>query len=471
MKEADANALRTTRMPQVLWIELTSRCPFDCIFCTRASLRGSGQLMDMDLYRRLIAELDRPQIIRLNYAGESGHHPQLAEAVALAAQTGSEVELVTALASIKPERLIAALEAGITRLTVSLHTLDAEQFEQIYRFSSLSSFLHNFDVLLDWQQRNPGRVSIDLAFVAMWRNLDQLPALAQFAVERGVGVLALHPLIGRDPLPIGPASEHDIHGNLETEFRCAVDAAVREVRQRHPGLAVQVSSHECSPPGELGSAPRPWPGALPDDAVISHCDQSPFETVHVLSDGRVVPCEVMEQRAMGRLSDSTLAAIWQSETYAALRRDHRAGHEKACNRCIYKHAHRPSAATGSFEAESMPAEQALYGWYSTDGSGYRWGSARSAFWLPRDARARHLRLEGVIAPGWPDAAFEIRVDGESLHRQTTSGAVQLRLALPPPAREWIMVELRRHGAASPAQLGLGSDIRELGFALNRVALD
>ena len=31
--------LRTWPLPRVLWIELTSRCPFDCVFCSRKALR------------------------------------------------------------------------------------------------------------------------------------------------------------------------------------------------------------------------------------------------------------------------------------------------------------------------------------------------------------------------------------------------------------------------------------------------
>ena len=39
----DALAARTLSLPRILWIELTSRCPFDCVFCSRAILRGAGQ--------------------------------------------------------------------------------------------------------------------------------------------------------------------------------------------------------------------------------------------------------------------------------------------------------------------------------------------------------------------------------------------------------------------------------------------
>ena len=67
----------------MLWVELTSKCPFDCIFCSRKLDRGAGEHMDFEMFRRLVAELESPQVIRLNYSGESAHHPRLADAIRL----------------------------------------------------------------------------------------------------------------------------------------------------------------------------------------------------------------------------------------------------------------------------------------------------------------------------------------------------------------------------------------------------
>ena len=40
-------AARTLPLPRVLWIELTSRCPFDCVFCSiekRVARSSAGNL-------------------------------------------------------------------------------------------------------------------------------------------------------------------------------------------------------------------------------------------------------------------------------------------------------------------------------------------------------------------------------------------------------------------------------------------
>ncbi|MBL8242909.1 MAG: SPASM domain-containing protein [Rhodanobacteraceae bacterium] len=460
-------AARTLPLPRVLWIELTSRCPFDCVFCTRASLRGAGEHLDFELYQRLIGELDRPRTLRLNYAGESGHYPRLAEAVALAAATGAEVELVSALASLKPERLQAALEAGLGRLTVSLHTLDAARFAAIYRFGSLEAMHARIRQALDWRARAPWPFVLDLAFVAMERNLDELPAVAAYAAAHGIPVLAVHPLIGRDPLPLGPAAEHTADGQLDAGFSARLVQAVAAARAAAPELAIQLSSFELQPTLTLAAHPQPWPWPLPPGARIGGCDQSPFDSVHILADGRVVACEVTEKTALGDLNLASLREIWHSRAYREFRAAHLAGQAQACRTCVYKTAYRPIRPQPRIEGARPPAAQLLRGWHADDGSGARWCGSEGALLLPRPHFRRHLRLRGMLAQAPPAATFSVRVDGHTLHQQAVAGPENIDLRLPLPAAHGseIVVEIDCPGARSPQALGAGSDVRELGFAL------
>ncbi len=420
------------------------------------------------MYKRLIGELELPQILRLNYAGESGHYPQLAEAIALAAATGAQVELVSALASLKPQRLEAALDAGLSRLTVSLHTLDPDRFDAIYRFGKLAAMYERLQQVLDWRARNERPFVVDLAFVAMERNLDELPEIAELARDLDIGVLAVHPLIGRDPLPLGAAVEHGSDGTLTAAFRARLQIALAQAQQRAPSLAIQVSSHELSPATSLTTHPQAWPGPLPAEARIDGCDQSPFETAHILADGSVVVCEVTEKLSMGNLRQHKLREIWHSAGYQAFRQRHLAGSESACRDCIYKRAYRAQPAQVRIEARSAPAAQLLRGWHTDDDSGVRWSSAQAALWLPRSILHRHVHLRGQLArPAAKDAEFTIRIGGQPAHRQRYAGSssIDLRLPVPPHSGRALLIEFDCSAACSPNALGQGSDVRELGFAL------
>src|ERR1700722_10538646 len=121
------------RTPRILWVGLTSKFPFDCVFCSRKALRGAGAHMPYALYESLVRQVANPRIFRLNYSGESTVYPDLIPAIQLARSSRAFVELVTALAS-APDALLAELAAsGLNRLTVSIHTTDPERYDAIYR--------------------------------------------------------------------------------------------------------------------------------------------------------------------------------------------------------------------------------------------------------------------------------------------------------------------------------------------------
>src|SRR5438270_6385347 len=139
----------TAPKPKILWIELTSKCPFDCIFCTRKTRFGTGRNLDFEIYERVIAELESPDYICLNYSGESIYYPRLLEAIRLAKSTGASIELVTAFSTISPSLLRGIVESGLDRLAVSLHTMDAAQYQKIYQFGSLDLLKRRIDDFLE----------------------------------------------------------------------------------------------------------------------------------------------------------------------------------------------------------------------------------------------------------------------------------------------------------------------------------
>ena len=102
------------RTPRVLWIELTSKCPFDCVFCSRKFRRGSGQHLPFPIYQRLIDCLVDPRKLVLNYSGESTYYPELIPAIELACARGAFVELVSAFSTIQPD-LMQALASVFPR--------------------------------------------------------------------------------------------------------------------------------------------------------------------------------------------------------------------------------------------------------------------------------------------------------------------------------------------------------------------
>src|ERR1700733_1176674 len=167
--------------PRTLWIELTSKCPLDCVFCSRKTRRGAGEHMPYDLFESLVQQISDPRTFILNYSGESTVYPQLIPAIRLARSTGAFVELVSALVNVSEAALPGLCESGLSRLTVSVHSTDETRYTEIYRYGSFPALRARLNRLLELCRQNAAVPIVDLAFVAMDSNLQDLPGVAALA--------------------------------------------------------------------------------------------------------------------------------------------------------------------------------------------------------------------------------------------------------------------------------------------------
>jgi radical SAM protein with 4Fe4S-binding SPASM domain len=468
----DIHGARVAPLPRVLWIELTSRCPFDCVFCSRSLLRGNGEHMDFALYERLIGELRDPDTIRLNYSGESAHYPKIVEACRLAAATGARVELVTALAALPWHRLDALAHSGLTRLTVSLHTMDAEQFRAIYGFSELAAMRERIERIVALAPTAPRPLEIDFAFVAMRRNLDQLLAVAAYAQSLGIERLAVHPVIRRDP--ISETFPDELDGDrLRPGFLDALRATVEQTKAAHPGLRIEASTPELDAATTLDHVPRYYPAELPPGARIHGCDQDPWETVHILANGSVVACEERDRIPLGQLREQSLAEIWHGHRYRQFREDYVQARDARCRRCPYKRAHLPSPPPFRVLAGGEGSAGLLDGWFEGADAGLRWSRPRSQLQLEAQGSGR-IRLSGLLPSGREnDNTLRIRANGVELARiaHGRSGMRRFDLVRRVRADGAVRLDFEVSQPYCPREHGDGTDSRQLGFALIEAAFE
>lgn len=470
--QADTIALRTAPLPRILWIELTSRCPFDCVFCSRKLLRGAGQHLDFELYRRLIAELKSPDIIRLNYSGESAHYPHIVEATKLAASTGARVELVTTLAALPEHKLAGLVHSGLTRLTISLHTLDAEQFEDIYRFSSLATMRERIEGAIVLAKTAPRELDVDFAFVAMKRNLAQIDEIAEYAVRLGIARLAVHPVIRRDPIEETFIAELD-HGHLRPTFIAELNARIGTVRARYPQLAIESSTPELEHAEPLSEEPRYFPGSIPAGAMIHSCDQDPWETIHVLADGSVVSCEQRDRIMLGNLHTASLAELWHGEAYRRFRATYASARDAHCNACPYKKVRLPAEIPRHFLAPDTGRASLLDGWYADDAEKIVWSRPAAQLQLRADGDGR-IKVLGYLPAGIDGRnRIEMRVNGRQIAAFVNRGTAlqEFRIDAALRAQGRIMLEFATSDDYCPMERGESRDSRRLGFALAEARFD
>jgi radical SAM protein with 4Fe4S-binding SPASM domain len=434
-------SLTARQGPAVIWIELTSKCPLRCVFCSRENLRGEGEHMNMAMFESLLSSLDRPEIVRLNYSGESANYPWLIEAIAeTKAITGAHVEMVTSLVSMPMETIRRLAGSGIDRVSISLHSLDRKRFPILYGGGALESFEQRLKCLLQAVRHESRPPAIDFAVVAMDSNVAELPAIVALAAQSGASSLSIHPVISRPGVPDRFDIETGEEGRLTGAFQTALDSSVKAARDGNPGVRVGVAR----PPdfGHHGGA--------------FTCEQNPFETVHILSNGDVVPCEVMDRKAIGNLRSSTLRDIWQGPEYRDFRGRYARNEIPECASCIFR-----------TPVTEMGAVRTSWGWHERDESGALWSRTTSSFECEGNGQTS-LVLSGLLPSGPPSNCVEFLRDGQRIavvrNKGDQSQPFRVELRRDDSEQTNRFVARVEHGF-SPWRRGLSNDARELGFAL------
>jgi len=459
--------------PRILWVELTSKCPVDCVFCSRKTRRGAGEHLPYALFEKLAGEIRDARKFILNYSGESTVYPHLMEAIQRARRTGAYVEMVSVLTTV-PELLLEPLaSSGLNRLTVSVHATDPDVYSGIYRYGSFESLRTRLVQLTKISSRLPHPPALDFAFVALDANLGQLASVGALASELSVTDISVFPVLRRDGIPVQFPSELRPDGRLRPTFDRRVRAVVAHAAQIHPKLRFHISTAPSNGPIQLDAAPTACGGELPDGAHIHSCEQNPWETVHVLSSGDVVPCEVLDKQLMGNLARQSLYEIWHGERYSDFRRQYRHGLIPECRTCPWKRAFLPRALVPEIAGSSGMHAQLLHGWHEPAGEHHFWSSQQATAIVAAAPSARRLHVSGILPPGPPCCANEltIAINGVSAETVCNSGQSNLSFSVEILAPESVTpspawnVEFRTTHVYRATERGTDTDQRDLGFAL------
>ncbi len=465
-----------SRTPRTIWVELTSKCPLDCVFCSRKTRRGVGDHMPYELFESLVSQVSDPRTFLLNYSGESTVYPELIPAIRLARSTGAFVELVSALVNVPEAASRELSSSGLNRLTVSLHTTNAARYRDIYRYGSFEELRARLSLLLESRHRSDTPLAVDLAFVAMDRNLEDLPSVAAFAASMGLRSISVFPVLRRDQIPERFPSELTELGVARPGFQERVAAAVKAAASHSPEVSIRICDPSFTVTGAtLGESPIPYPGPLPDGASIHSCEQNPWETAHVLANGDVVACEQLDKIPLGNLARQSLSEIWRGEAYRAFREQYARGATPECRACPWKLAYRPGAVQSEIIGSRGRNAQLWHGWHAPDGEAHVWASQQAlAVIAPREG-SRALRLSGMLPPGPPGSPNELAIscNGAEAARVGNSGTdvspFALELPVSPNGNGPWRVEFRTRHMYRPSERGDGPDQRDLGFALGLLA--
>jgi len=305
-----------------LYVEPTNRCNLDCRTCMRHGWEEPLGFMDPDLLAGLLAEVGawrrRPGIFFGGF-GEPLAHPRIADMIALAKGTGASVELISNGILLDGGMAGRLAAAGLDRLWVSVDGASPASYADVRLGDHLPGILANLERLM----ARSDRPELGICFVAMRRNVADLPAVLELAQRLGAARFSL--------------------SNVEP-YTAAMAGEILYERSQYEklppdGAAAPRLDAGAVPAATLARLAAGFPLDAPDiSAFAGRAGSCPFlrkRSASVRWDGRVGPCLPLlhahtvclngHSRSwgefhLGSLSERPFAAIWSDSLAAAFRR-------------------------------------------------------------------------------------------------------------------------------------------------------
>ncbi|WP_433260319.1 radical SAM protein [Actinosynnema sp. CS-041913] len=310
--------------PRELQVEVTGACNLRCRMCLVRYAPAVGRregALSYERFRDLVDALPALTRLTLQGLGEPLLAPHLLDMLRYAADRKVEAGFNTNGVLLDRGWARDLIAAGTGWVHVSLDGATAATYQDVRHSTTFAPRPGQFDlvvenlrVLLAERAAAGGpRPVVKLVFVAMRRNIAELPDLVGLAADLGVDELWVQNLSHTfdDTDPTGRyadirayAAEEGLAEDVELLTR-AFGAATATAEAR--GLRVRLpSTVDRRPPVRTDGPGCTWPW---DSAYVTHL-------------GEVQPCCMVmgsDRATLGRLGDQPFTAIWQGEEYQRFR--------------------------------------------------------------------------------------------------------------------------------------------------------
>ncbi|MFI5914463.1 radical SAM protein [Dactylosporangium sp. NPDC051541] len=302
-------------LPAAIQIEVTSACNLRCAMCLvryRPPVNKISGAMSLAMFRRVLDDLPDVREVTLQGLGEPLLAPDLLAMVRHAKRRGARVGFNSNATLLSPAKSRELVDAGLDWLHVSLDGAGPAGYEAIREGASFERVVANLRGLVA-ARAAAGRVTpwIRVVFVAMRRNIGELPALVELLGAVGVEELRVQNLSHTfaDTDPAGAYADIRAFAADQALWTGADRAAADEAFADAEGVAERVGVHLRTPrteatEGRTGRCTWPW------------------DSAYITSAGVVQPCCMVmgdDRVSLGRLDERPFAEIWAGPEYREFR--------------------------------------------------------------------------------------------------------------------------------------------------------
>jgi radical SAM protein with 4Fe4S-binding SPASM domain len=308
-------------LPTELQVEVTGACNLACKMCLvryRPKLGRTEGAMTFATFKQLVDGLPRLEKITLQGLGEPLLAPDLFRMIEYASARSIRIGFNTNGTFLDRRAAERLVRTRLDWLNFSVDGATRETYEAIRDGSSFEQVCENVQGLTAVMRRlGAARPTVSLVFVAMRRNVRELPDLVRLATRWGVGRVYVQNLSHSfsDTDPAGAYREIRAFANAEAlwaeDDRHEAESAFAAAREVAAALGVELRLPRLQEP-----PPRPRASGTPG------CHW-PFESGYVTHDGKVQPCCMVmgaDRAVLGTLDDADFRQIWTGAAYRSFRR-------------------------------------------------------------------------------------------------------------------------------------------------------
>jgi MoaA/NifB/PqqE/SkfB family radical SAM enzyme len=300
---------------RLLQLESAVACNLRCLMCPWREITKNAEnrgLMSQEIWESIRPHLSEIKSIDFTGGGEPLLQPNLPRWIAEASAAGCETGFLSNGLLLKKEKLRQILEAGIDWICISIDGADAGMYEAIRIGSNFGRVCQNVANIAELRSGNRPRTMIN--FVLMDINFHQIEDIVRLTAQLGVDQLNFKQC---DVIRGESGKGHGLFGGRETKDIRRLKKSLGKARHLAKKLNIATTAFAFTP------EERPV------------CEQDPRDSLFIRYDGLAAPCinlaiggpttflgkdALMPNVQYGRLPDTDLMALWQSETCEIYRR-------------------------------------------------------------------------------------------------------------------------------------------------------
>ncbi|PKO12794.1 MAG: hypothetical protein CVU39_21910 [Chloroflexi bacterium HGW-Chloroflexi-10] len=336
---------RSTASLAKVYVEATNICNLDCSTCMRNVWDEPLGKMDESTFARVllgIQSFSPPPTVFFGGFGEPLAHPNLLEMIAAVRILGAEVELITNGILLTKPVINRLIELKVNRIWVSIDGATPASYADVRLGDALPQVIENLTRLKDIKHNSDQNLPLlGVAFVAMKRNLNDLP-----------NVIRLGKSLGADQFSISNLLPHTAEMQEEILYMRSMYDIELQPSRWSPEIYLPRIDLNHTIIGHLAEIMKAKNmlniGRQPLNMGVNSCPFLEKGSISIRWDGAISPClpllhthqsylaenlRTTHAYAVGSINDHSLKDLWNNPQYIQLRENLQAFDFSPCTFC------------------------------------------------------------------------------------------------------------------------------------------